>query len=153
MWGIQMIERPTSVPRLARKRVRDYVTRTGCRWFVPRVVSAEPLVLARLVDVGLLTATRRPLSTVYHLAEGDDVDQENRFAPALETIRRWTNATEKYTFTPRQVQIHGQILNLMVCSGLLERSGRRYRVFWRSLAVNWQSRVCERAGGQAHENG
>jgi hypothetical protein len=148
MWGIQMMnQRPTNIPRIARKRIRDYVGRTGCRWFIATVVSAEPLTLARLADAGLLTAIRRPRATIYHLAEGDDVDQEHRFAPAFRKIRHWTNATEKYTFTALQVEVHGEVLDMMVKGGLLERRGWRYMVFWRSLAVNWQLRISDRAEG------
>ena len=128
--------RPTPVPRIARRRILDYVEETGEPCFTADDVAVELPTLARLVHAGSLKATRG--KGVYCLPENAALHQEARFGQTLLKIRRWTNATGKYRFIPSQVEVHGEVLNMIVAGGLLERKGHKYTVFWRSLVGYWQ---------------
>lgn len=131
-------QRPTDNRRIARRRVLDHVDETGETSFTAEVVAVEPLTLASLVNAGLLKATRERGNLLYHLPDDAALNQEGRYGNQLILIRQWTNATGKYSFTANQVEVHGEVLNMMVAGGLLERKGHKYRVFWRSLFGNWQ---------------
>lgn len=135
----------TRIPRLARNRVRDYVNETENRCFTADDVAVDVLALKRLEHAGLLESSGERHSEsrkiYFFLPEGAVEDQEMHFVPQLAKIRAWCSANRKYVFRGRDVGIRENILNVMVSGGLLEKTGKRYTIFWRSLAGRWGGEV------------
>ena len=141
-----MIRRPTHIPRIARNRILDYVEGTGESCFTADDVCVEPLTLNRLVSAQLLKTTREGGDVLYYLSEGAALHQEARFGLVFLKIRQWSNSTRQYTFRPREVNTHAEILNSMTDGGLLEKNGHKYTVSWRSLVGDWQQMLKKRGG-------
>ena len=137
-------QHPTPDTRLARLRIRNYVKATGERSFTFRDVGVQPLALRRLEDAGLIKhlekESAKSNTPVFHLPEGATAAQESRFKKELTKIREWSRATGQYSFAPLNIAIHGSVLEKMVNSGLLGKSGQRYKIYWRSLSKRWRTR-------------
>lgn len=131
-------QRPTDNRRIARRRILEFVEKTGETCFTAEAVGVEPLTLSSLVAAGLLKAHRELGNLQYYIPDDAALNQEARFGHELIAIRKWSNAAGKYSFTASQVRVHGDVLNNMVAGGVLERRGCKYLIFWKSLYGDWQ---------------